>query len=360
MYHASQKCIIGVCCLFSIVIAFLAFLGSRSESEAFYVCSVVLLLGAANGIAYILLKKRRETCDLVTDPLTGAFTRAHFEQHLGNEVKRQCKEQRDLALLFVDVDDFASYNLGKASAGGDAALARLVAIACGYLRHDDMVARLSGHQFAILLPESDIESASAVSENFRERVAAESLNTPGDPDGMLTVSIGIAIHRTGESDASLLQRAEHAAQSAKLKGKNQTHRDPGDARGSILVVEDKEHYRKLYCQSLRRSGFLVDCAGTGASTVNFLLDKTYGLLFTCTELPDATGMEVVKAAQAQCPSLQVVVIDEGLSEQDKGSMSAKGPVTFVPRPQRAEEIIDVIIQNLPLTGGASRAPASGI
>jgi diguanylate cyclase (GGDEF)-like protein len=151
------------------------------------------------------------------DALTGLHNRRWLEARLHDELARQRRTRKPMALLLLDVDHFKRVNDTLGHAGGDAVLkgvARCLQQGC---RGTDALARFGGEEFVVLLPETPLEGALALAEKLRGAVArAAGLPLP------VSISIGMAMARVGDgrSADALLQAADGALYAAKAAGRN--------------------------------------------------------------------------------------------------------------------------------------------
>jgi diguanylate cyclase (GGDEF)-like protein len=155
-----------------------------------------------------------------TDALTGAASRRHLLAQGAQEVGRARRHAVPLSVLMLDVDHFKAINDRHGHAAGDAALQALVAACRGQLRGTDVVGRLGGEEFALLLPHTGAEGAVAFAERLREALAALVVEGPSGPF-RFTVSLGAA--ELADTDAgleALLARADAALYRAKREGRN--------------------------------------------------------------------------------------------------------------------------------------------
>lgn len=153
------------------------------------------------------------------DPLTQLANRAQFTDRLAHALDRRIRRATQLAVLFLDLDNFKSVNDSLGHAAGDALLTEAGRRLQTCTRPEDTVARLGGDEFAVLL--EDVASIDEASEAARRILSA--LRTPVRIEGRQVVapaSIGIAIG-AGETDAGvLLRNADVAMYAAKALGKN--------------------------------------------------------------------------------------------------------------------------------------------
>lgn len=155
------------------------------------------------------------------DSLTGAMMRRAFNERLAEEMERAWRLNHPLALLIADLDHFKQVNDNRGHHAGDVALRNFVAVCQEDFRKYDLVGRLGGEEFALLLPDTGIDAAKAAAERLREAVARCPIN-PGAPDEVfhVTVSIGVAQLRPTDNADQFFQRADRALYAAKKAGRN--------------------------------------------------------------------------------------------------------------------------------------------
>jgi diguanylate cyclase (GGDEF)-like protein len=156
-----------------------------------------------------------------TDSLTGTANRRRFDEALDAEWRRAIRNGTELSLLMIDVDQFKQYNDDFGHQQGDVCL-RQIASALGVAarRAGDIAARYGGDEFAVILPASAIEHASAIAENARHEV--EQLGIRCKSGLQVTVSIGVATLKPveGAEVDALVARADEALYRAKDAGGN--------------------------------------------------------------------------------------------------------------------------------------------
>ena len=160
-----------------------------------------------------------------TDGLTGAMNRAELLAVGQNETDLALRSGRDLVVLMLDVDRFKAINDRYGHAGGDCALRHLVVLLRAGIRNVDLLGRIGGEEFAIVLPATSPEAAERVAQRLLVAVA-ETMVAFGDTQIAMTVSIGLAVRRdTDGSIEQIIARADAALYRAKHGGRNRVVTD---------------------------------------------------------------------------------------------------------------------------------------
>ncbi len=158
----------------------------------------------------------------VTDALTGVNNRNFLDAHLQTLLERAVMRKRPLSLLAIDIDRLAHVNGLYGEEGGDRVLKDLTRRIQGAVRPADLLCRYENGEFVVVMPDTDADTAETVAERLRSAVAGEPFQT--DMKGAtarLTVSVGVATLREGESGASaLMALARKALREAKDSGRN--------------------------------------------------------------------------------------------------------------------------------------------
>lgn len=161
-------------------------------------------------------RARLET-EAVTDHLTGLYNRRYFQARLREEMSRNSRRGRLLALVMFDIDDFKWVNDRYGHQTGDQILSGLGSIARESCRGEDIVCRIGGEEFAVVLPGAGASEASVLAERLRARVEDHSFPVVQ----RVTVSVGIAEAPVdAETPHDLLARADAAMLEGKAAGKN--------------------------------------------------------------------------------------------------------------------------------------------
>lgn len=129
-----------------------------------------------------LAYQRRMAEVALRDPLSGAFNRRHFAERLESEFEAARRYNHPLAALLLDVDQLKNLNEQQGRAAGDEALRAIAATL--QVRSHDVVGRVGGDEFAVLLRETDLAGALALAERVRKKI---------EEGGKVTVTIGLAV-----------------------------------------------------------------------------------------------------------------------------------------------------------------------
>ncbi|GAB3184107.1 GGDEF domain-containing protein [Hydrogenophaga aquatica] len=153
------------------------------------------------------------------DPLTDVFNRRSFLTLLDKAVSQAQRRRASVPLLLIDLDHFKTINDTHGHFQGDNALRHFVEVTQSVIRHQDVLGRLGGEEFAVFLPETGLAEAADVAERLREAVAASVLEVQGHRIP-LTASIGVAECREHGDIEAALHRADEAMYRAKAQGRN--------------------------------------------------------------------------------------------------------------------------------------------
>jgi diguanylate cyclase (GGDEF)-like protein/PAS domain S-box-containing protein len=149
-------------------------------------------------------------------PLTLVANRYRLEKVLLEECDRAQRFRLPLALIAMDIDDFKPINDRYGHGVGDQTLVRLVECLESCVRPDDLLARWGGDEFMVVLPQSSLEVAKRMAANICRTLK----EMPLRDDFNVTLSLGVAERRLGESPAALMARADQALYRAKAAGKD--------------------------------------------------------------------------------------------------------------------------------------------
>ena len=211
------------------------------RAKAAVIGSVVLLLcGLTVALSLLFGRELRRRAAMqielsrlsLTDTLTGLANRRRFEEALSRALAAQ-RTGTPLSLLVVDADHFKRFNDRYGHAVGDEVLKGLArCLAASVHRPSDLVCRVGGEEFVLLLPGTDEAGALRVAEEVHAQVTTLAVGSAGIGPGAVTVSIGLASATSGAVD--LYRLADAALYEAKAGGRNQTR---AAASGDVSPVD---------------------------------------------------------------------------------------------------------------------------
>ncbi|MGE5505693.1 MAG: diguanylate cyclase [Actinomycetota bacterium] len=180
--------------------------------------------GGIIGVLTDITERKQMESDLhrlaTTDPLTGAANRRQFIHLAMQEIERSLRYGSALSMIMIDIDHFKHINDAFGHSVGDEALIAVVAACRASLREVDVVGRMGGEEFAVLLPETALPGALEVAERLRRAISAAVPRSA--PEGLkLAASLGVAQRATGETVVDhVLGRADKALYRAKNEGRD--------------------------------------------------------------------------------------------------------------------------------------------
>jgi len=158
----------------------------------------------------------------ITDGLTQLFIKRYFEQKMKEEIARSSRYKRKMSLIISDIDFFKKFNDTYGHQQGDLVLATTAKIFKQSVREQDMPCRYGGEEFAVILPETDLDAAMIVAERIRSRIQA--YDFPSFEAGKslkVTVSLGVATFPEDGADLeTIVKRADEALYACKQAGRN--------------------------------------------------------------------------------------------------------------------------------------------
>ena len=165
-------------------------------------------------------RARAATLLASTDELTGLANRRAFLRHLDRQTEAATEFGWRLTVAMLDVDHFKSVNDRFGHAVGDQVLRRVAARASATCRAGDLIGRLGGEEFGILMPSAGAEDARQVAERLRQAIETPLPDEDGGDLPTVTVSIGIATRGRNQTGTEVLAQADSALYAAKEAGRN--------------------------------------------------------------------------------------------------------------------------------------------
>ena len=187
---------------------------TETEIEQLEVFVAALIYPLRNAILY---KRAIETA--YRDPITDLNNRASMDYTLGQELDFASRHDMSLSILILDIDKFKQVNDTYGHIAGDNVLKQVASCLTDCVRRSDVLFRYGGEEFVVILRNTKSEGAELLASRIRE--AVEKMQCKYNQYNIqVTVSIGIAMYKTGDNKRALLERADNALYKAKSKGRN--------------------------------------------------------------------------------------------------------------------------------------------
>jgi diguanylate cyclase (GGDEF)-like protein len=203
------------------------FIGARVTVR--FAASLVLTIFIVNVIQNIIGGLQRRLVEqAITDPLTGAFNRRHMQARLEEALQSERRRQSPVSLLILDIDHFKRVNDEHGHKAGDTVLQGLVSLVRKRARAVDLLFRMGGEEFALLLPDTAEPDAFNVAHDLRTAIA----ETPLLDGHAVTVSVGVGEAQPADSVESWVKDTDGALYAAKRAGRNTVRRRAGTRRST--------------------------------------------------------------------------------------------------------------------------------
>ena len=158
---------------------------------------------------------RKEGIKAITDPLTNIYNKGHFVETLEQYIK---DKNMKFSLILFDVDFFKNYNDSFGHQAGDKLLKDVAVTVVRETREQDKVCRYGGEEFAVLLPDTELEEAIILAERMRQSI--ENLYNLNKGNRIITASFGVAQYELGESKENFVNKADKLLYKSKTLGRN--------------------------------------------------------------------------------------------------------------------------------------------
>lgn len=266
----------------------------------------------------------------VTDGLTGAFNRAHFDATLRQQAAKCKGANQPISVVFLDADKFKSVNDTHGHQAGDAVLMELTKRLREVADRVGTLCRYGGEEFVLVLPQVGLDRAARVGEILRQTVC----KTPFDLAGYeiaglklaVTISVGVASCEPGTATAEwtpeqLTQAADECVYAAKQAGRNRVRQygmattNATGAIWNIAVVDDDKFVCRLLQKSFAgrsefRCTFFENAEEALAAVTTTSPSQRPHLVLTDLNLPGMSGIELTRALRerAECAGIRIVVM----------------------------------------------------
>jgi diguanylate cyclase len=160
--------------------------------------------------------------EAMTDGLTGLSNRKAFDKQIRDAVEESDNIGIPVVLMMLDIDFFKKFNDTYGHQVGDQVLRLVARTLTDNVKGRDIAARYGGEEFAIILPETALPSGLKVAEVLRRSVESKEVvnKTNNETLGRITLSVGVAEYKPGESISQFIERADAALYEAKKAGRN--------------------------------------------------------------------------------------------------------------------------------------------
>ena len=188
--------------------------------------------------AELTLRKKMEHLANI-DPMTNTYNRRFFSSTSVSIIKLALREKKTFSVMIIDIDKFKEINDTYGHPIGDKVIIGLANTLKNRLRESDVIARVGGDEFAIILTDTDFEHAKDIAENLRDTVEKKGVLLEDKKRLKYTISIGVTDFsaETDKKIEELLKRADDGLYLAKENGKNQI----GELQGLISPLFPKHH-----------------------------------------------------------------------------------------------------------------------
>ena len=172
---------------------------------------------------------------VVTDSLTGLYNRRYLETHLPRLLEDSLKQEKNLIVMMIDVDHFKDVNDRFGHVTGDYVLKEVAARIRANVRSFDLVVRLGGEEFVVVMPDCSLPFVRTTAERVRAGLSDMPVFLPDQKESVaVTISLGVAqVQGCSDMPEALLKRADEAMYKAKAAGRNK-----------VCVVDDAEGCRE--------------------------------------------------------------------------------------------------------------------
>ena len=201
----------------------------------------------ADSVAAFIEVQQRLAFQRDHDALTGIANRGYFNRRLEAELERAIRSKNELSLLYVDIDNFKRVNDTYGHGCGDEVLRRLAKVMRDHVRHYDVVARIGGEEFCVILPSTSCWTGVMLGNRLLDLFRRETFTCNGDTFS-LTFSGGVSglsmLDEDRQNSTELLKSADKALYDAKAGGKNTIRLAEserlGKDRSSLVQAQEKQ------------------------------------------------------------------------------------------------------------------------
>lgn len=197
-------------------------LSATQKMEAHNQALEIQLKSTSDEVSQLRAEVETTRREASTDGLTGIANRKTFDSRILDAIAEATETGTPMCLAMMDIDYFKKFNDAHGHQIGDQVLILLARTLEESIKGKDTAARYGGEEFAVILPETGLQQAAMLADKIRIRLASKNIvnRKSGEYLGTITLSIGVAQFKSGESVTSLVSRADAAMYEAKKAGRN--------------------------------------------------------------------------------------------------------------------------------------------
>lgn len=245
-----------------------------------------------------------------TDPLTGLPNRAVFTNAFTRAAMLASRSGAHLSVAMLDVDRFKSVNDLYGHQTGDVVLKRLATVVSASLRASDLLARWGGEEFAVFFPETNLREAYVALNKALRAFRAERFKTKGGHALHVSFSAGIAQVKAGSTVEEAIGMADRFMYLAKASGRDRVLMETAkisSLKRNVLLVEDDDLTAGILKTHLKKDGFKVIHARTGAEALAAATRTPISLITLDVKIPGIDGFELLRRFR-EIPSIHQIPI----------------------------------------------------
>jgi len=286
----------------------------------------------------------------MVEQLTKIPNRRNFDDQLHSEWRRAAREQTPISILFIEADDFASYEETHGYQQGDIALQAIaVALKQPLKRAGDFAAHWNRERFAVLLPNTDLKGSFFVAEQIRKCVEEAEIPCPDKMMGAVTVSIGINTRTHGYAGTidDFIHEADKALYIAKENGRNMVYHFEtfsalknndenvinGTKKYSVLVIDD-ENSNIMTLTHILSNDYTVYAAKNGHNALTAAEKYMPDIILLDIIMPEIDGYAVIAGLKKSVKTINIpVIFITGLSNaEDEEKGLSLGAADYITKP----------------------------
>ncbi len=322
-------------------------------------------------VAYDELKAQSEKLkqDVLRDTLTNTANRRAFDFELNRKMLEWTRQRTHFALLLIDIDHFKKVNDTFGHQAGDVALQSISASITRATREIDLVCRIGGEEFAVIMPISNRFESARAAERIRQSIEKTSVILKGQKV-RLTISIGVANTLKGDDTSLIFRRCDAALYGSKQRGRNCTTAHDGSSciaikdvnsnnlqkpilvkdvpeqlnvtSAKVMIVDDEPSTAIVVKKYLKTAGFerlLIETDSTNA--VERIIEEKPDLLLLDVHMPGVSGIEVLETIRKidSTSAIPVIFLTSSTDAKIRVKALNLGANDFLGKPVVVSELI---------------------